>query len=35
VDLASQAIRELLAEECELGGKELEDFYRITLGGLA
>jgi hypothetical protein len=35
VDLASQAIRDLLAEECELGGKELEAFYRITLGGLA
>lgn len=35
VDLASQMIRELLAEECDLGGKELEDFYRITLGGLA
>lgn len=35
VDLASQAIRDLLAQECNLGGKELEDFYRITLGGLA
>jgi nucleoside-diphosphate kinase len=35
VDLASQMIRELLAEECELGGGELEAFYRITLGGVA
>jgi nucleoside-diphosphate kinase len=35
VDLASQMIRELLAEECELGGAELEAFYRITLGGVA
>jgi hypothetical protein len=35
VDLASQAIRELLAAECELGGAELESLYRITLGGLA
>jgi len=35
VDLASQMIRELLAEECDLDGAELEAFYRITLGGLA
>lgn len=35
VDLASEKIRELLADESELGGKELEDFYRITLGGMA
>ncbi len=35
VDLASQAIRELLAEECDLQGKELEALHRITLGGLA
>jgi nucleoside-diphosphate kinase len=35
VDLASQGIRELMAEECELGGAELESLYRITLGGLA
>ena len=34
VDLASQKIRELLAEECELAGKELEALQRITLGGL-
>jgi nucleoside-diphosphate kinase len=33
-DLASQAIRELLAEECELDGKEVEALQRITLGGL-
>jgi nucleoside-diphosphate kinase len=35
VDLASQAIRALLAEECELGGQQLEGLQRITLGGLA
>jgi hypothetical protein len=35
VELASEAIRELLAEECELGGNELKALYRITLGGLA
>lgn len=35
VDLASQTIRELLDEECDLGGKELEALHRITLGGLA
>jgi len=34
VDLASQAIRELLAEECDLAGKELAALQRITLGGL-
>jgi nucleoside-diphosphate kinase len=35
VDLASQKIRELLAEECDLDGKELDALHRITLGGLA
>lgn len=35
LDLASQAIRELLGEECDLEGKELEALHRITLGGLA
>jgi len=35
VDIASQMIRELLAEECELAGKELGALHRITLGGLA
>jgi nucleoside-diphosphate kinase len=35
VDLASQTIRELLAEECELDGEELEALRRITLGGLS
>ena len=35
VDFASQEMRELLAEECDLGGKELAALHRITLGGLA
>ncbi len=35
VDLASQAIRELLAEESDLDGPELEALWRITLGALA
>ena len=35
VDLASQRFRDLLAEECELDGKELDALRRITLGGLA
>ena len=32
---ASQMIRELVAEECELEGKKLEALWRITLGALA
>ena len=35
VDLASQMFRELLAEECDLVGAELDSFYRVTLGGVA
>jgi nucleoside diphosphate kinase len=35
VDLASQMIRELLAEESDLEGPELEALWRITLGALA
>jgi len=35
VDLASQAIRELLAEESDVEGAELEALWRITLGALA
>ena len=34
VDLASQAIRELLAEESDIQGAELEALWRITLGAL-
>lgn len=34
VDLASQAIRELLAEESDIEGAELEALWRITLGAL-
>jgi nucleoside-diphosphate kinase len=34
-DLASQMIRELLAEECELEGEEFDALCRITLGALA
>ena len=34
VDLASQSFRELLAEECEVGGAELEALCRVTLGAL-
>jgi nucleoside-diphosphate kinase len=34
VGLASQAIKELLAEETELKGADLEALYRITLGAL-
>ena len=34
-DLASQAIRELLAEETDIKGGELEALCRITLGALA
>ncbi len=35
VELASQVIREQLAEETELEGQQLEALYRITLGALA
>jgi nucleoside diphosphate kinase len=35
VELASQVFRELLAEETELAGPQLEDLYRITLGALS
>jgi nucleoside diphosphate kinase len=35
VDLASQAMRELLAEESDIKGAELEALWRITLGALA
>jgi nucleoside-diphosphate kinase len=35
VDLASQMIRELLAEETEIGGDQLEALVRITIGALA
>ena len=35
VDLASQAIRELLAAESDIKGAELEALWRITLGALA
>ena len=34
VELASQMIRELLAEESEMGGPELEALWRIILGAL-
>lgn len=34
-DLASQTIRELIAEECELDGERLEALWRVTLGALA
>jgi nucleoside diphosphate kinase len=35
VELASEMIRELVAEECELDGPKLEALWRITLGALA
>jgi hypothetical protein len=35
VDLASQMMRELLAEESEIDGDQLEALWRITLGALA
>jgi len=35
VDLATQAMKELLAEESELQGAQLEALWRITLGALA
>jgi nucleoside-diphosphate kinase len=34
VDLASETIRELLAEETELDGEQLEAFYRVIRGAL-
>ena len=35
VELASQLMRELLAEESNIEGKQLEALYRITLGALS
>jgi hypothetical protein len=35
VELATQVFRDLLAEEAELKGDQLEALYRITLGALA
>jgi len=35
IDLASQMLRELIAEECELDGKKLDALWRITLGALS
>ena len=35
VELASQMIQELIAEECELDGEKLEALWRVTLGALA
>ncbi|MDQ6719445.1 MAG: hypothetical protein M3003_01460 [Candidatus Dormibacteraeota bacterium] len=35
VELASQTIRELLAEESDIDGERLEALWRITLGALA
>jgi nucleoside diphosphate kinase len=35
VDLASHVIRELLAEEAEIDGDQLQALWRITLGALA
>ncbi len=35
VELASQLMRELLAEESNIDGSQLEALYRITLGALA
>jgi nucleoside-diphosphate kinase len=35
VDLATEMIRELLAEETDLSGSDLQSLYRITLGALA
>ena len=35
VELASQMIRELLAEETEIGGDQLQALFRITIGALA
>ena len=35
VELASQMIRELVAEECELDGEKLDALWRVTLGALS
>jgi hypothetical protein len=35
VELASQTMRELLAEESEIDGDQLQALWRITLGALA
>jgi nucleoside diphosphate kinase len=35
VELASRMIRELLAEECDLDGQQLEAMFRITVGALS
>ncbi len=35
LELASQMIRELVAEECELDGAKLDALWRITLGALS
>ena len=35
VELASQMIRELVAEECDLDGEKLDALWRITLGALS
>jgi hypothetical protein len=35
VDSASQMMRELLAEEADLQGRQLEALWRITLGALS
>ena len=35
VELASQTIRELLAEESEIDGERLQALWRVTLGALA
>ena len=35
LELASQLIRELVAEECELDGEKLDALWRITLGALS
>jgi hypothetical protein len=35
VELASEAMRALLAEESQLGGEKLDALCRITLGALA
>ena len=35
VELASQMIRELVSEECELDGEKLDALWRVTLGALS
>jgi hypothetical protein len=35
VELATQAVKDLIAEESELQGAQLEALWRITLGALA